>query len=221
MMRRFSPLLLILLIPGCLTSGQLGDTPRPPTPTPLLDASGQPIPELEVTGQALPAGTYTRDVFEPRIVLDLNGDWEAVQLLEGFFDVQQFKESPDVYAVQFANPTNVDTAEEAVASLRENADLTELESSTSLIDGQEGLQITVENISGATTPIFDRTTRGPRDQRRAAPLDRLLRHRCGPPGHHGRRLGRPVGRGPRGRRARARIGSHRRLRQPFVAKVTA
>ena len=149
MMRRFSPLLFILLIPGCLTSGRLGDTPRPPTPTPLLDASGQPIPELEVTGQALPAGTYTRDVFEPRITLDLNGDWEAVQLLEGFFDVQQFKESPDVYAVQFANPTNVDTAEEAVASLRANDDLVELESSTSLIDGQEGLQITVENTSGS------------------------------------------------------------------------
>ena len=154
MMRRFSPLLLILLIPGCLTSGQLGDTPRPPTPTPLLDASGQPIPELEVTGQALPAGTYTRTIFEPRITLDLNGDWEAVQLLEGFFDVQQFKESPDVYAVQFANPTNVDTAEEAVASLRANDDLVELESSTSLIDGQEGLQITVENTSGLTTPLF-------------------------------------------------------------------
>ena len=154
MMRRFSPLLLILLIPGCLTSGQLGDTPRPPTPTPLLDASGQPIPELEVTGQPLPAGTYTRDVFEPRIVLDLNGDWEAVQLLDGFFDVQQLPDSPDVYAVQFTTPTNVDTAEEAVASVRANDDLTELESSTSLIDGLEGLQITVENTSGMSTPIF-------------------------------------------------------------------
>lgn len=155
MMRRLSVLLFVLLIPGCLTSGQLGDTPLPPTPTPVLDASGNPIPELEFTGQPLPAGTYTRTGFEPRIILDLNGDWQAVQLLEGFFDVQQLLDSPDVYAVQFAKPTNIDTAEDAVASLRASEDLVEVESSTSRIDGQEGLQITVENTSGSPTAIFE------------------------------------------------------------------
>jgi hypothetical protein len=159
MMRRtLAPLPLVVLLTACLTSGQLGVTPRPSiagvAPEPSLAPGATPIPELRVTGQNLPAGTYTRDVFAPRILLDLDGNWEAVQLLQGFFDVQQFPDSPDVYAVQFARPTHVESAEEAVAFLRQSDSLTVLESSTSLIDGHEGLQITVENTSGTTTPIM-------------------------------------------------------------------
>ena len=149
---------LALVLSACINSGQFGVTPRPPTPSPRPEPSlapGQtPVPELSSTGENLPAGTYTRDEFIPRITLDLNGDWQAVQLLDGFFDIQQFPDTPDVYAVQFARPTHAHTAEEAMTLLRRSDDLTFLESSTSLIDGHEGLQATVENTSGSNAIVF-------------------------------------------------------------------
>lgn len=73
----------------------------------------QLITELVDTGQPLEAGQYTRTGFEPRIELELDGSWQAVQLFDGFFDVQQDVGSPDVIAVQFAKPARIDGADGA------------------------------------------------------------------------------------------------------------
>lgn len=88
--------------------------------------------ELIDTGQPLEAGRYTRSGFAPRIELELDGSWQAVQLFEGFFDVQQDVGTPDVIAVQFAKPTRIDSADgprepadaaEAVTLVSANPDL--------------------------------------------------------------------------------------------------
>jgi len=113
------------------------------------------VTELIATGQPLEAGEYTRTGFEPAITIELDGSWQAVQLADGFFDVQQDPGSPDVIAVQFARPTAIfgqtgtsdlpATALEAVETLRANPGLEVLESSSSRIGGLDGSQVTVEN----------------------------------------------------------------------------
>ena len=78
--------------------------------------------------------------------------------LNGFFDVQQQVGSADVIAVQFGRPDQVyaapdkpaavSDAQAAVVALQHNQRLTVVESSTSLIGGLNGFQVTVENPSG-------------------------------------------------------------------------
>ena len=110
---------------------------------------------LELTsGAELEPGTYTRSGFAPRITLEVGSGWRAVQLFDGFFDIQQQVGSPHVIAVQFARPISVagadgpvpaERAAGAVEALSTNADLTTLETSDSRIGGLVGRQITVEN----------------------------------------------------------------------------
>jgi hypothetical protein len=130
-------------------------TPTPaPTRTPAADAT-----ELRASREALKAGRYTHRGFVPRITFKVNGSWRAVQVLAGFFDVQQDVGSPDVIAVQFARPDGIyqapgdlvapATAEKAVEALTANPALTIVESSESRMDGLTGLQLTVENPSSA------------------------------------------------------------------------
>lgn len=134
--------------------------------TPMLPQGddGSPVPsedalmQIEATGEPLPAGRYTREGFEPRITFELDGTWQAVQLAEGFFDVQQDIGTPHVIAVQFARPLGVygadaavepTSAADAVDILRGNTDLDVVESSPSRIGGLDGEQITVANTGQA------------------------------------------------------------------------
>jgi hypothetical protein len=126
-------------------------------------ASEEDVADLIDTGQALEAGRYTRSGFEPRIELELDGRWQAVQLFDGFFDVQQDVGSADVIAVQFAKPIGVDGADgadepadaaEAVELVRANPDLVVIESSDSRIGGLSGHQITVANEGAAHARIL-------------------------------------------------------------------
>ena len=111
--------------------------------------------ELAATGEPLQAGRYTRAGFTPQITLELDGSWEAVQLLEGFFDVQQDVGSPDAIAVQSARVLGVfgaddavepTSAEDAIEILRVNPHLEVVETSTSRMGGLDGSQVTVENV---------------------------------------------------------------------------
>jgi hypothetical protein len=112
------------------------------------------VADLIDTGQPLEAGRYTRSGFEPRIELELDGTWQAVQLFDGFFDVQQDVGTPDVIAVQFAKPSRIDGADGsaepadaagAVELVSANPDLTVIERSDSRIGGLSGHQVTVAN----------------------------------------------------------------------------
>jgi hypothetical protein len=115
----------------------------------------------ELTGSVaeLEPGRYTRRGFLPRITVDLNGPWRSVNVLDGFFDVQQDPGSPDVIAVQFgrpdevyaapSRPTAVTTAQAAAGLLADNARLTVVGSSSSRIGGLTGYLVEVENPAGA------------------------------------------------------------------------
>jgi len=142
-------------------------TSATPTDRPSASATASAGPaamELTVTDQPLPAGRYTRSAFTPRITLELDGTWHAVQLLDGFFDVQQDPGSPDVIAVQFARPTGVygpdgthvdaATAEATVDGLRANPALSVLGESPSRIGGLDGITIEVENISDSHAGVL-------------------------------------------------------------------
>ncbi len=132
-----------------------------PSPPP---STGPEAAELTATGEPLDTGRYTRAGFEPTITIELDGSWQAVQLADGFFDVQQDAGSPDVIAVQFARPSGifgpggsseaVDSAEGAVELLSANPDLAVVESSASRIGGLDGSQVTVENAGEAHARVM-------------------------------------------------------------------
>jgi hypothetical protein len=156
-MRRRAPLLLVAILAAC--GGPPAPTEQPmeepmeePTPVATPEPSVQP---LTATDEPLPAGTYTRVGFEPAITVTIeDATWQAVQLFEGFFDIQHDVGSPDVIAVQFARVTGVYGAsgaaqpadpDEAVELLSGNPNLTVVETSASAIGGLDGSQVTVEN----------------------------------------------------------------------------
>jgi hypothetical protein len=149
----------LVVVIGCLAACTAA-TPDP-TAMPTPEPADSPMPsadaarELAATGAALAPGIYTRSGFEPPVTFAVEGGWQAVQLLDGFFDIQQQTGSPDVIAVQFARPIGWEDAESAVAELRANTALTEVESSISRIGGLEGLQITVENTGTAHAAVMD------------------------------------------------------------------
>lgn len=122
------------------------------------------IAELEATGENLPPGLYTRSGFEPSIRLELDGSWKAVQLADGFFDVQQLSGTPDVIAVQFGNVVGVVGATDvvepenpaaAVEILSENETLTVIETSSSRLGGLTGSQMTIENQSDGRARVLE------------------------------------------------------------------
>jgi hypothetical protein len=112
------------------------------------------VAELEATGEPLAPGTYTRTGFAPRVTLEVGIGWEAVQLFDGFFDIQREVGSPDVIAVQFARPTDLDDAASAVATMNATDGLTVVESSESRMGGMTGRQVTVENSGEAHATVF-------------------------------------------------------------------
>ena len=121
--------------------------------------------ELTSGSAVLPAGTYTRSGFEPRITFEVGDGWFAGSVVEGFFDVQQDKGSPDVVAVQFANVEGVvgpggavtaaTTAEAAAQTIKSNSGITVIGESDSRVGGLTGLNLEVENDADAHTPIVE------------------------------------------------------------------
>ena len=147
------------------TTVPLSKTTATPTTSTIIATTGiSNVTELEATPDSLPAGTYVRSGFEPPITITLDDGWRAVQLFDGFFDVQQRVGTPDVIAVQFARPLGIggvdgddlpQSSEAAVELVRTNPGLSEVESSSSLVGGLSGHQITVENSGTEHASIFE------------------------------------------------------------------
>jgi hypothetical protein len=156
----------IVLVAGCQPSATATPVPAPtPTPTPAPTPS-PPAPtspaanEISASRDNLDAGRYTRRGFVPRITVAVDGSWRAVQVLPGFFDVQQDVGSPDVIAVQFARPDGIyrdagelvapSSAQAAVDAIGANTMLEAVAHDTSLMSGLQGLAMVIENPPTAT-----------------------------------------------------------------------
>lgn len=137
----------------------------PPTASPLPSASPSiAMGPRELAAGALPAGTYTRSGFLPRITFAIDDGWVGGAVTDGFFDVQQDPGTPDVIAVQFALVNAVvgagggmiptATAADAVEHMRQNAGLTVFGESASRLGGQDGVNIEVENDGPNRTPVL-------------------------------------------------------------------
>ena len=146
-----------------------------PTPTPTASAT-EAVPSLapasasaaagplEIRGGDLSPGTYTHSGFEPRITFDVEEGWQGVQNANGFFDVQQDPDTPDVIAVQFGNVNavfgeggsaiEIGEAADATPVIRENPGLTVLAESPSKMSGLDGFTIEVENAADGDVPVL-------------------------------------------------------------------
>ena len=171
-LRTIGVVLALIVLTGCAPAGQPDTTTtRPPTTTTTTTvvlstpSSDEPaLAELAATGDEFPPGVYTRSDFDPPIRLAVDGSWEAVQLADGFFDIQKMAGTPDVIAVQFANVMGVagatdfvepDTPAGAVDILNENRSLTVLETSSSRLGGLTGSQVTIENQSDGHAGVLE------------------------------------------------------------------
>jgi hypothetical protein len=181
MQRTAAALPIILLVVACTPAQQLGPTgttgtigptvpPATGAPTgPVSTAAASPAASVLAAtelpqGQSvdLEPGRYTRAAFTPRITFEVGEGWRAVQVGEGFFDIQQDVGSPDVIAVQFARPEGVygaggmlvgsTTAADAAEAIQANPALTVLGSSPSRMSGLEGVVVEVENPRTAGAP---------------------------------------------------------------------
>ena len=151
--RRPLPVAVAVLLAPC--AAPVG-SPSPASPAASVEP-GAAVTELTPTDAPLEPGTYARSAFAPPITLELGDGWRAVQLFDGFFDVQRGVGSPHVIAVQFARPSGVfgdglSTPADAAAAaetLRANAALTVIDSTDAAIGGLHGAQVTVENAGDA------------------------------------------------------------------------
>jgi hypothetical protein len=136
-----------------------------PTLAPPASPSSATGPrELTAGSAALPAGTYTKSGFLPRITFAVDDGWFAGTVTDGFFDIQQDQGTPDVIAVQFArvdgivgaegSMTTPATAAAAAKAIRENPGLVVIGESASRLGGLDGLTVEVENRGGATAPVM-------------------------------------------------------------------
>jgi len=121
--------------------------------------------ELTAGSGALAPGRYTKTGFMPPITLELDDGWFAGTVSDGFFDVQQDRNTPDVAAVQFARVLGVagaggtsvpaTTAADAARTVHDNTGLVVIDESESRIGGRVGFNVTVENRGAATAPVLD------------------------------------------------------------------
>ncbi len=134
-------------------------TSTPPSSTPSGPAAAELPGDASVD---LAPGRYTRAGFAPRLTFEVGTGWRAVQVQQGFFDIQQDVGSPDVIAVQFARPDGLygaggdlvesTTAEAAAATIQANPALTILDASESRMSGLDGFVIEAENPASASGP---------------------------------------------------------------------
>jgi hypothetical protein len=121
--------------------------------------------ELAASSGPLAPGVYTRASFRPRVVFELDEGWFTGSLANGFFDVQQQQDTPDVIAVQFGNVTGVvhgsptllepRTADAVALAIAQNPALTVLGESDSRLGGLSGYTVEVENAGPAHASILD------------------------------------------------------------------
>ena len=106
-----SLLLVAGLVAGCSAPEGTDSTQASASASPSASADASApadgVSELRSTTEPLPPGAYTRSSFAPPVIFTLTEGWRAVQLFDGFFDVQQQVGSPHVIAVQFARPSTV------------------------------------------------------------------------------------------------------------------
>ena len=120
--------------------------------------------ELAPSADPLAPGRYTRSTFSPAISFVVDGPWRAVQLFDGFFDIQQDIGTPDVIAVQFAKPSALFGADgeaieltdpvKAAEILGQNTGLSVLETSATSVGGRDGIAITVETAGSAGAVVM-------------------------------------------------------------------
>ncbi|HEY8179934.1 MAG TPA: hypothetical protein VIH33_05990 [Candidatus Limnocylindria bacterium] len=153
---------------GCTTTDGTDATQPTPSASPSssADASEQAegVSELRSTAEPLPPGDYARSSFSPPVTFTLTEGWRAVQLFDGFFDVQQDVGSPDVIAVQFARPSIVygaggqgvepADAAEAAEALRSNEAFEVFGDSEAQVGGVEGQVIEIENAGDAHATVM-------------------------------------------------------------------
>lgn len=132
-------------------------------------ASASPAPSgaVELPGGSGPLtpGTYTRAGFLPRVAFTVGDGWYPGTRGNGFFDIQQDRGTPDVVAVQFGRITGLvgadgttttpTTAAAARETIEANPGLDVLARSDSRLGGLTGVNVEVENTSGAHAPILD------------------------------------------------------------------
>jgi len=159
-------LLVACLVAGCATPDGTDTTKPSDSSSATADASlpAEALIELRSTTEPLPPGDYVRSSFMPPIALTLTEGWRAVQLFDGFFDVQQMVGSPNVIAVQFARPSTVygtggqavepSTAAEAAEALRGNEAFEVFGDSQARLGGMEGRVIEIENAGDAHATVM-------------------------------------------------------------------
>ena len=161
-------LLVAGLVAGCSTP-EGTDSTQPSasaSPSASADASAPAdgVSELRSTTEPLPPGDYTRSSFTPPVIFTLTEGWRAVQLFDGFFDVQQQVGSPHVIAVQFARPSTVygaggqgvepTSAAEAAEALSGNEAFEVLGDSAAQVGGMDGRVIEIENAGDAHATVM-------------------------------------------------------------------
>ena len=163
-----SLLLAAAVVVGCSTPD--GTDATQPTPSASASASAEAsepadgVSELRSTTEPLPAGDYTRAGFTPAITFTLTDGWRAVQLFDGFFDVQQEVGSPDVIALQFARPSSVygasgeemepTTSAEAAEALRSNESFEVFGDNAARVGGIDGQVIEIENAGDGHASVM-------------------------------------------------------------------
>jgi len=167
--RALASLLIVAgLAAGCATPDGTDTTQPSPSASSSASANGsepaEALTELRSTTEPLPPGGYVRSSFAPPIAFTLTEGWRAVQLFDGFFDVQQQVGSPNVIAVQFARPSTVygaggqgvepNSAEEAAQALRSNEAFEVFGDSQAQLGGMEGRVIEIENAGDAHATVM-------------------------------------------------------------------
>ena len=158
-MRRIIGLAGVAMLSACQAMSTPSASPSAAPPEPM---------ELTATSDPLPPGIYSRRAFDPHVTFELGEGWRAVQLLDGFFDVQRDVGGPDVIAVQFARPTriwsasrleavDVATAQGAADALSANDRLVIRETSTSQLGGLTGTVVEIENAGQEHEHVMELT----------------------------------------------------------------
>lgn len=152
--RHAAALAALLVLAGCATAPS--DSPSVETTAVTEPSPSETVVALGAAGQELAAGRYARDGFEPRITFAVGEGWTAEQAASGFFDIQDDPGALDVVAVQFANVVGGASADELVAEIQANPQLTVSEPESVAIGGLEGMRVVVETTDPPETdpPVF-------------------------------------------------------------------
>jgi hypothetical protein len=137
------------------TSGSVSTTGFASTPVSTGTTTNDGLIELEVSTDPLPPGTYWSNNLDPIVTFTISEDWQAVDEEPGMLEVSRELGTSDLVTMQFANVTGVYNGEggviqpadaaEASRILGSNPDLTVLGTSSSLMDGREGVVVEMEN----------------------------------------------------------------------------